>query len=1067
MNILHFHKRLIENYKSYIQSFLNIKDPKILKFVDEEIHNNKLWPEPLVQFNPTFEKGIVLKDLINETKLNNELNIIFSGYQLYKHQEEAIKLGTGGKEFIVTSGTGSGKSLTYIATIFNYILNNQDSVVEKTQSVIVYPMNALINSQFEEIKKYEINYLKKSLPKGVTIDEKNKKPDVILKELKELTSVRFPITYGQYTGQEDEETRESIRKHPPHILLTNYMMLELIMTRGGKDVEIRKNLLENIKYLVFDELHTYRGRQGSDVSILIRRIKSSAQNKILCIGTSATMVSSDKFSLLEQREEVAKVGSVIFGSHFQSSQIVNEYLIRSIGDGKTPSKDELIFAINKGIDLTWNHSLFESHPTARWIESEVALEIKEDLLVRRKPISIPEIAASLNNASGIEIGKCKEHILSILEWSNILNSDTEKEKNYLPYKIHQFIAQTGSVYSTLGDQDTRDLYLDAGLYADSDKILLYPLLFSRTSGHEYTCVTLNHDIGKILPREYYDVIDEDEEDDLQEGYIFIQHKDDEDMIWDLERDMFDLPESWFNPPRKDKSRTLKKEKLARLPKKIFFDNEGTYSFDEEKTFWGWFVPKPLIIDPTSGLIFTDRNEWRKLSKLGGEGRSTATTVISFETITLLKEFGESFEKQKLLCFTDNRQDASLQAGHFNDFIKVGQLRAAIHKALSSSSNLDFTNIAENVFQCLNITQEQFAKNPSSFPGPKKDNEDTFKDFIMYQIIHDLRRSWRVVLPNLEQCGLLKVGYKHLSESVTDDTLWQPIEILRLMKPQERFDFLFQVFDFFRKQYSLSFSLLDHNAINQNTKRIKEKLKNPWTLDESEKIEYSNYIRIEKLATASWNLYTESASYLSIFGKYVRKIGKSFDLDFQGKENYNSNVYSLFNFLCDAGWLIRKDVKSESGDTVNIYQLRVDNILWEKGDEENITPDLIKQRAYKPIYQKVNKYFQRFYKTNFHEIKPIEGREHTGQINNEKRRIREDEFRAGKIGVLYCSPTMELGIDISDLSIVHMRNVPPSPSNYAQRSGRAGRSGQAALIMTYCSNFSPHDRHFFKQSTQYN
>ena len=61
--------------------------------------------------------------------------------------------------------------------------------------------------------------------------------------------------------------------------------------------------------------------------------------------------------------------------------------------------------------------------------------------------------------------------------------------------------------------------------------------------------------------------------------------------------------------------------------------------------------------------------------------------------------------------------------------------------------------------------------------------------------------------------------------------------------------------------------------------------------------------------------------------------------------------------------------------------------------------------------------------------------------------------------------MELGIDISDLSIVHMRNVPPSPANYAQRSGRAGRSGQAALVLVYCSNFSAHDRHYFKHATQ--
>ena len=154
MDILNFHKKLISQYKSYIQSFLKIKDSSILKFVDEEIDNKKLWPDPLIQFNPTFEKGRPLKQLVDEGHLNKEIDSIFSGFNLYKHQEEAILLGSNGKEFVVTSGTGSGKSLTYIATIFNHILNNNGLIENKIQAIVVYPMNALINSQYKEIAKF-------------------------------------------------------------------------------------------------------------------------------------------------------------------------------------------------------------------------------------------------------------------------------------------------------------------------------------------------------------------------------------------------------------------------------------------------------------------------------------------------------------------------------------------------------------------------------------------------------------------------------------------------------------------------------------------------------------------------------------------------------------------------------------------------------------------------------------------------------------------------------------------------------------------------------------------------
>ena len=118
---------------------------------------------------------------------------------------------------------------------------------------------------------------------------------------------------------------------------------------------------------------------------------------------------------------------------------------------------------------------------------------------------------------------------------------------------------------------------------------------------------------------------------------------------------------------------------------------------------------------------------------------------------------------------------------------------------------------------------------------------------------------------------------------------------------------------------------------------------------------------------------------------------------------------------------------------------------------------------------------------------LEGREHTAQVDQKRRIWRERRFRWGeedqakliqdkaelilaeeprtRLSALFCSPTMELGVDISALNAVYLRNVPPTPANYAQRAGRAGRSGQAALVVSYCAAQSPHDQYYFRDPTR--
>lgn len=1042
MDVFKTHKGIVSQYRKYIESFIHIKDERIRIEVEKALENGFLFPEPLVQFNPSFEKGESMDELCDSGLLHSEMKEVFRGYQLYRHQVEAIRIGVANKDFIVTSGTGSGKSLTYIGAIFNHILK-QPEKKKGIKAIIVYPMNALINSQTEEFNKYKKNY-ESQRGEGT-----------------------FPFSYQQYTGQEKQDMREKIKTDPPDILLTNYMMLEMVMTRS-KESALREAIEGSLQFLVFDELHTYRGRQGADVAMLIRRIKSYANNPdIVCIGTSATMVSGN--SLQEQKEAVAEVGERIFGKHFSTNQIVYEYLERQTAFlGVLPAPEVLRAAIAEPIRVDGPEGELKHHALAIWLEDKIALEELDGWLRRKRPSTFKEIVEELAEDSGEAAERCDEVIQELLKWAQGVNARIAHEhRAYLPYRIHQFISQTGSVYVTLEPMEKREIELKPGRYIrgrDLSIKKLFPVVFSRVSGHEFICVRMNLDEGVLEPRDFTDTFLEEDAEGEDFGYLVIPHGEEE--IW-KDQDIELLPDSWIE--EKAAGIQVIKEYRRRIPRRVFFNKEGAFSEEKsgDKPMMGWYMPVKLLFDPTSGTFYDPKtNEGTKLMRLGNEGRSTATTITSFGVIKGLHLNGIPEKEQKLLSFTDNRQDAALQAGHFNDFIKVGRIRAAIYRALENApeQQLDFSRLPNAIFEALNLSQEEFAKNPSDFPGPRSENENALKEYLMIRALYDLKRGWRVVLPNLEQCALLKVEYKYLKETVEAEEHWKDIPILNDCSPTERLQIVEDVLDYFRTSYAISYSELSRNRLYETQKRITEKLKAPWALGPKEKIDEPAYMRYETIDRRYRKRYTTSAGVLSGLGRYFKYVGKDHEgIELKG-EKYNEFIKGLFELLVAAGYLEKETVPGGPGRAVDLFQLKVDMIRWRKGDEREAKEDRVRIISYKDVINtRPNLFFQEFYKQDFGAFKPIKGSEHTGQVESDDRIEREDEFRKGIISALFCSPTMELGIDISNLNVVHMRNVPPNPANYAQRSGRAGRSGQGALVFTYCSNFSPHDRHYFKHS----
>src|SRR5690606_2608670 len=136
----------------------------------------------------------------------------------------------------------------------------------------------------------------------------------------------------------------------------------------------------------------------------------------------------------------------------------------------------------------------------------------------------------------------------------------------------------------------------------------------------------------------------------------------------------------------------------RIPVRIFFDDLGNFTEEENNRnypYEGWYMAAKLLFDPTSGTFYHgDTKESTKLATLGSEGRSTSTTTLIFSILKQMSEVGMDSTKQKVLSFTDNRQDAALQSGHFNDFIQTVQIRSAVFRAIENSETgtLEYTQL---------------------------------------------------------------------------------------------------------------------------------------------------------------------------------------------------------------------------------------------------------------------------------------------------------------------------------------------------------------------------------------
>ncbi len=1041
MNVFDLDADLIGRYESFARSFTDIRSTDLKAQIDEIYDSGVFWPEPLIGLNPRYCSGGEVVKLGGEPELTDvfSLGAPRKPIILHRHQEQAFHKAKQAKNYIVTTGTGSGKSLCFFIPIIDRVLQaRRANEARRTRAIIIYPMNALANSQLEELDKF--------------IGESGL-PD------------HLKPTYARYTGQEGEPDRRRVADNPPDIILTNFMMLELLMTRQD---ELDRRVISNmggLEFLVLDELHTYRGRQGADVAMLVRRVRERMGSaNMLCIGTSATMSSGEPDG---GRATVARVGTALFGSPVAPDDVITETLDRATE--WSGSDTAFIAALRKAIEDPVDVTDWRSDALAVWIELNIGLDAGETLK-RRTPRTLTSAAADLATASGLDTRSCASALRQrLVAMSTIADG---RGSAFMAFKLHRFLAGAGHAHATLELVGERRIQLAAEQFdRQKPEARLYPLFFCRQCGQEVHSVSIDRS-GQVLARSIDQTAKDDaDHDGTRHGFLVPDASGDLNFAGDVDS----YPDDWIEEGKN--GRRLKSSHRGK--------HEGqrlVLGADGQSAAGGvpaWFFSGRFRFCPHCGYQPAGQaRDINKLASLSAEGRSSATTLIATAALDWMEQANtpEERHRRKLLGFTDNRQDAALQSGHFNDFVFVTLLRAAMLRAVrqAGAEGLAHEQFGDALRRALGFDPEVVTRREEWMANPEPkgfaaldEAKRAINQVLAHRLWNDLRRGWRYTNPNLDQLALISVRYPGIPLLAADEAECGRAPHLAAASPDKRAELFCCLLDTMRQGLAIQVDALDRTALEQVAQRSREHIKAPWSIAREE--EERDLARQGTLVVGKPEGRIEPGT---IKASAQSAVGRALDKALAGvpAKEREPLVHAMLE-AAEAHQIVRR--VGQGG-----WRLAPGAIRLHAGDGKAKPGQ--DNRYFAGLYADVAERLGEGGRLPF----AFEGREHTAQVDVKTRQWREDRFRFGAadrkriaddrsamiergertdfLPLLFCSPTMELGVDISQLNFVYLRNAPPTPANYAQRAGRAGRSGQAALVVTYSAAQSPHDQYYFQR-----
>lgn len=1101
MNPIQLSHRLKQTFSDYLKTTFNVNrdlnHTELASAIERSLNvEGSLTRGPYLEITPPYVRGESIKSLVEEGVLSSSMLYQFPAENLplplnmplYQHQEKAIRQVIQSQHnIVVSSGTGSGKTESFLIPILNDLLLDPTPSV---RALLIYPLNALVNDQLARLQH---------LLKGTE------------------------ITFGRYTSELEENHKDAIAKYPnalpneiisreqirnenkiPQILITNYAMLEYLLIRPEDSELFTQGAW---RFLVLDEAHTYAGAQGIEVGMLIRRLKQrlgKERGQLRCIATSATLTTEDAQKAQDFAEnlfdETFHVEDIIFGnvtlqnpdSDHSHTPSIDSYLHDSCyklldAMRTTPVELETIAIalddagfIPNSLDWEQLAKHYENNPHGFVWEVMRAnthlMQLRRWMLENQEtPVEVSTAADYIFREYTKEPNDKRQAALYHLIELGTFARETINTTPLLPARYHLFMRSPQGVWVCVNpncsgkvsskEQTWSRVFATTRENCDACECKVYPLSICRECGQPYLKTYFDNNCYLTSPNEFA----------TQGQFRYLTWENfQENRVFGSDDSQEEDDASASNIPESSHEYQLKELNICvrcgdeHCPCE---DGQASYTtlYRIEQTLKTKKNPQN---EPYSFMQECPRcrSTVQKDSEVATSLSVSGLVPLSTVTYDLYRDLPSSGKEdlakkpgggRKLLTFYDSRQGAARFTAFMQDVANKNMYTRIMPQAVKSVEESGRSPSLERVarkardlahehklFSNDSTLDNFWRKNIASL---RKDQQEKLETKIQTELLSEITTHKRR-RQSLESLGILAVNYFDKDESPD----FSPLASKLNLTTEQTCTLIEYLLDDLRNSKAISLpedveptdeafgNYQGHPVVIRGGKSLQiNNHQIPW-IGKTERKQRHVYMRsvLEKVHNRTASTEEVQDALIAIWDWLTSEDNQL--LVGAPQEGYRLD-YSRLLFTTQATWYQCKKcqrLNAHSNPKIPCPHKHCG------GELEQIDINAVMGGNY-------------FYNNMYRDVVPLRIEEHTAQLTSQKGREYQEAFQKGDINILSCSTTFEMGIDLGDLQAVVMSNVPPTVANYRQRAGRAGRRiGGTAFILTWASD-SPHDQSYFR------